>query len=365
MKILIVANFPASDHSIATQLRGFAGGYRGIGHETSVLGSTAKSRGGKTPDALIAAADYVHFLYHGSGDPFLTRAWKSAVRRSKPYGVTFEGHPLNGMSAVDAIRQRRFLRAAAWTTAVSGYSAGKLLKGLPYLKKKLWIVPNGLDQSVVDLVSGRGTRERSSAPFVFCASREEAYKGIDLLLWAWKEIAPSLGGVRLVIAGRGDDRRHFRRLARILKLGSSVRFMGKINRERVSSLMRSCLFFVLPSRDETFGLAALEAMAFGKAVLATETGPSSFIRHGRSGLLIPTKDVGALQRGLLRLSSDRKLRERLGREAAVDALSYRWEDCAWDFERLMRMAKGTAPRAPGRRPGASRRGRGPVPKSSS
>jgi glycosyltransferase involved in cell wall biosynthesis len=345
LKILIVANYPASDHSIATQLRGFAGGYRGIGHEVSVLGSTAKSRAGKTPDALIAAADYVHFLYHGSGDAFLTRAWKSVLRFSKPYGVTFEGHPMNGMSAADAGRQRRFLAAAAWATALSGYSADKLLQSRPYLKEKLWIVPNGLDQSVIDLIrSGKSRTSRSPRPFVFCASRQESYKGIDLLLWAWKEIRPSMGSVRLLIAGRNDERRHFRRLAKILGLGSSVRFLGILDRDRVSDMMRDCLFFVMPSRDETFGLAALEAMAFGKAVLATKTGPSEFIRNGRSGLLVAPKDVGALQRGLSRLLADGKLRKRLGREAARDALKYPWEASARRFERLMLESAGTGRR---------------------
>jgi glycogen(starch) synthase len=317
------------------QLRGFADGYHQLGHRVTVLSTASRPRCRKSPIRLIAEADFIQFLYHGIWNRKLVAVWSEVLRQSKPYGVTFEGHPKVRMGAGEARQLRSFLLSAAWTSALTAYSANEILKRLPYLES-LPIVPNGLDQRVIDLVREQRLPSPPPArPFVFCAARQVPYKGIDLLLWAWKDIAVRFPDVQLLVVGRIGHRRHYRRLADILKLGDRVRLLGKIDHSRVCALMQTCLFFVLPSREESFGFAALEAMAFGKAVLATATGPSAFIRDGKSGILIAPNDIAALTRGMARLLTDRDLRANLGRHAKKTALRYRWKKSARCFEHLI------------------------------
>ncbi len=340
MKILVCEHCPASDHSIRTQLKGITVGYRHLGHEPAVWGTRRVP--GRTLPGLVRWADFVHFLYHGIGlsereDRLLRRAWQAAVAGRKPYGVTFQGHPRTRITPPKARWQRQFLVHAAWASALTPFSARRIVHVLPYMRGRLTIVPNGLDREAIASAAELGlarTTARASKPFVFCAAREDGYKGLDVLLWAWKDVAAQHPDVRLIIAGRSDPRRRMRRLARLI--GVDARFLGALPRRRVCELMRACLFFTLPSRDESFGMAALEAMAFGRAVLATRTGPSAFIASGRTGLLVPPKDPGALRSGLLRLLEDRCLRSRLGQAASRAAARLRWEDSARAFERLIR-----------------------------
>lgn len=103
-------------------------------------------------------------------------------------------------------------------------------------------------------------------------------------------LLPSHLPTKLLMVGDGPDRSAAEREARDLGIAERVFFLGKL-KNPLEALAISDLF-VLPSESESFGLAALEAMACGVPVVATEAGGlPEVIRHGVSGMLSPVGDV--------------------------------------------------------------------------
>jgi glycosyltransferase involved in cell wall biosynthesis len=127
--------------------------------------------------------------------------------------------------------------------------------------------------------------------------------------------ASSRAPVHVWLAGEGDLRGVLKTQARRRGLAERIHFLG--SRSDVFALMRCADLISLPSRFEGHPLALLEAMALGKAVVASSVGgvPET-VRDGETGLLVPRGDVRALARALAQLRDDGALRTRLGREAA-------------------------------------------------
>ncbi|HSM61642.1 MAG TPA: glycosyltransferase family 4 protein [Longimicrobiales bacterium] len=132
-------------------------------------------------------------------------------------------------------------------------------------------------------------------------------KGFDVLLHA----AAACGRPDLVlwIAGEGPERAGLERLA--ADLGVRARLLGQ--REDVPELLAAADLVVMPSRREGLGVAALEAMAAGRPLIASRVGGlGEAVEHERSGLLVPPGDVAGLAGALDRLAADPELRARLG-----------------------------------------------------
>ncbi|HEX5631596.1 MAG TPA: N-acetyl-alpha-D-glucosaminyl L-malate synthase BshA [Gemmatimonadales bacterium] len=119
----------------------------------------------------------------------------------------------------------------------------------------------------------------------------------------------------LVMVGDGPDRPDAEKEAEELGVAQDVRFLGRL--ESVASLLQGCELFLLPSTTESFGLAALEAMACGSVVVATRTGGlPEVIEDGRSGILEPVGSVEAMGRRAVELLRDPE-RYRVMREAGL------------------------------------------------
>jgi len=140
------------------------------------------------------------------------------------------------------------------------------------------------------------------------------YKGLDILLRAL--VGTSL---RVVIAGDGPLRASLEDQARVLGVLPRVSFAGKVADHELAAFYQAADFFVLPSTTpaEMFGIALVEAMACGKAVISTAlpTGVREVNAAGVSGLEVPPGDPTALRAAMLQLAEDRGLRERLGTAA--------------------------------------------------
>lgn len=107
----------------------------------------------------------------------------------------------------------------------------------------------------------------------------------------------------LVMVGDGPDRADAEKEAGELGVQEDVRFLGRL--ESVATLLQGCEVFLLPSTSESFGLAALEAMACGAVVVATRTGGlPEVIDDGRTGILEPVGSVEAMGRRAVELLRD-------------------------------------------------------------
>ncbi len=157
-------------------------------------------------------------------------------------------------------------------------------------------------------------------PLVVGIGRLVPQKGFDVLVRAFADAAPRLPGWQLLIAGEGPERQSLQSLAHELGVADRVALPGVVRDN--DGLLRRASIFVLASRFEGFPNALAEAMASGRAVVATDcpTGPRELTRDGTAGLLVPVDNVAAMSGALQRLGHDGELRRRLG-EAAVAAVA--------------------------------------------
>ena len=169
---------------------------------------------------------------------------------------------------------------------------------------KVTTVLNGIaDPRIAALRSPEEVRRElglhSDTRLIVCAARLEAEKGIGTLIEAMGRVVGDHPTV-CAIAGAGSQRDQIQRSIESANLTSRVRLLGF--RDNVHSLMLAADVFVLPSPDEPFGLALVEAMALGKPVVACRSaGPLEIVADGDSGLLVPPGDGVAMADAISRL----------------------------------------------------------------
>lgn len=124
--------------------------------------------------------------------------------------------------------------------------------------------------------------------------------------------------IKLLLVGDGPDRMPAEHLARELGIYDDVRFMGK--QEAVQEILSVADIFVMPSGSETFGLAALEAMACGVPVVASNIGGlPELIDHGENGFLCPVNNVDAFAERIRQIISSDTLQAKMGAAALKKA----------------------------------------------
>jgi L-malate glycosyltransferase len=123
----------------------------------------------------------------------------------------------------------------------------------------------------------------------------------------------------LMLVGDGPERASVEKLAGSLGVADHVALLGE--QLRMGPLFAQADLFVLPSEHESFGLAALEALASGVPVVATDVGGlPEVVRHAETGWLVPAHNPPALAAAILKLLADEPLRAAMGRAARMDAL---------------------------------------------
>jgi glycosyltransferase involved in cell wall biosynthesis len=172
--------------------------------------------------------------------------------------------------------------------------------GLP--PERIIVKPNAVPDPGAPAPPGRGA---------IYVGRLSAEKGLALLLDAWRTLpdAPSLA-----IVGGGPDEAALRERARGIP---GVSFLGEVARERVPELLAKAAFAVAPSLCyEAFALSVAEAMAAGRAVVASDAGAMvELVEPGANGLLFRSGDAASLASACRRLLGDAELVAALGRES--------------------------------------------------
>ncbi|MEQ1855824.1 MAG: glycosyltransferase family 4 protein [Longimicrobiales bacterium] len=166
----------------------------------------------------------------------------------------------------------------------------------------------------------------SSRPLVVCAGRLTREKGFAHLFRAFDRVLDHLETREprplLVCMGSGPVEAELRSLASSLENGRDIRMLGYVPNAR--RVLAAAQVAVVPSIwDEAFGLAALEPLACGVPVIASAAGGlPEIVEHGRTGLLVPPADEGALTQSLLELIRDPALCRRMGTAGRERALTH-------------------------------------------
>lgn len=158
---------------------------------------------------------------------------------------------------------------------------------------------------------------------VLFLSRLHPKKGVDLLIEAVARIKADVPGVRLLLAGPGDAAYvdYLRGLVRQWRLDECVEFLGMVQGDAKTSLYQAADVFILPTRQENFGLVLAEAMACGTPVITTR-GTDIWREVERGGGRIVELSIAAIADELVRASKDEGLRSTgaMGREFVFEWL---------------------------------------------
>lgn len=193
--------------------------------------------------------------------------------------------------------------------AVSCHVARRLRQVFGIPERKIAVVHNAIPLAAerpVEAVGAPGERQPNGSPSVLTIARLDPQKGLDYLL----DAAARVPQARFALAGDGPERARLEARARALGLEDRVSFLGY--RRDIPELLARCDLFVLPSLFEGLPLAALEAMAAGRPVIATAVGGTDeAVIHGETGILVPPADPDALARAIRALLAAPALAERL------------------------------------------------------
>ena len=219
---------------------------------------------------------------------------------------------------------------------VSEYVRDRLSRRFRFARHKVRTIYNGVDLArfapqaeVFDLAGDAQAVAAASAPApirVVTVAHLIPHKGVDHLVRAvaLSQVRPSL-----TVVGDGPQLEALRALARELGVSDRINFAGL--RDDVNALLSGCDVFVHPAVwEEAFGLTIAEAMAAGRAVVASRTGGiPELVEDGVSGLLVPPADPAALAKALDLLGSRPDLRRKLGASARERAKQrFSLEQCA-------------------------------------
>ncbi len=260
--------------------------------------------------------------------PLLMPFLPSIIRlHGEPY--TFVKHtpdlPLTLDLRLCRILQRIALRRVRLLISPSIRHANEIWQELGKASPPLEVVPNVIAEELFAYANGTETsiKHEIDGPIVLFVGRLEHGKGVLLLLRAARRILADVPNAHFVLAGARHPalaEKEIGKLLHELPDPKRIHLLGHVPWERLLQWYSKAALCVLPSYYETFGLAALEAMAFGLPVVALSAGAlPEVVEDQTTGLLVPPQDEAALAEAILRLLRNPDMGHRLGengREAA-------------------------------------------------
>jgi glycosyltransferase involved in cell wall biosynthesis/O-antigen/teichoic acid export membrane protein len=211
--------------------------------------------------------------------------------------------------------------------------------------ERLWAMNPRLTVDVI----GNGVAAEAFQPaprmgenVVFIGRLETAQKGLDLLLQAWALACHNTPG-QLIIAGQGPDEHRLRLLATDLGVAHRVRFVGWVSGRAKYELLSSARIVAVPSRFETFGIVALEALATGTPVVAFDIPCLREVIPNGCGQRVAPFDVAAYSAALTARYRDHHWIAGAAPRARAFAARFDWDTMA-ERQRAVYAAEASSPR---------------------
>lgn len=285
--------------------------------------------------------DVIHV--HGVWDKCLRDAGQAAQREGKPLLISVHGmldpwsmrrSRLKKTAALHLLGVRSFLDNAS---AIFCGTADEAAKAEPlHIRAPIGVLANGYAPLAIGPGS-RTSRERLNATrpkvadwsrIILFYSRIHPKKGVDLLVEAFAQIAQRFPDTGLLVAGIAQDAAYAATIeARIesLGLGSRIDFTTDLTGTDSLFVLQACDIFALPSHQEGFSMAVVEAMACGKPVLVTDQCHVNEISSWRAGVVVPVS-VEGLVSGLAQLLAldDTALEQTGARGRAIALEQFSW-----------------------------------------
>jgi glycosyltransferase involved in cell wall biosynthesis len=258
-------------------------------------------------------------------------AYSAINARGLPSVVAIHSNDATPVMVKTLNRAQRLRRVLASVDAI--ILVGSALRTRPELPRsqgRILVIGNGVSRNDVESICAHAKPRNFNGPLTLISvSVLFEGKGIQYSLRA-------LAGLKLaghsnwtyIVIGSGPYEHALRNLVGELELDSQVMFAGQLTNGEVLRALSRCHVFLLPSYFEAFGVAHLEAMAMGCVPIAVRgQGPSDFIDHLKTGLLVEAKSPGSILEILRLMFSDRGLLGSMAANGQRLALAeYTWED---------------------------------------
>jgi N-acetyl-alpha-D-glucosaminyl L-malate synthase BshA len=253
---------------------------------------------------------HVHYAIPHSVSALLARQMLAARGKRLPFVTTLHGTDITlvGLDRSYLPITRYSIQESDGVTSISQYLKDKTLEDFG-ITREIAVIPNFVNCDVYtpvrDETARREARTRlvgADEPILIHLSNFRPVKRVVDVVKVFAQVARTIPA-QLVLVGDGPDRSAAEWLAHDLGLQGRVHFLGK--QDRVNELLPLADLMVMPSQLESFGLAALEAMACKVPPIATRVGGvPELIDHGETGLLFAVGDVDGMAKGAIGLLQD-------------------------------------------------------------
>jgi len=258
----------------------------------------------------------------------------------KPYILTIHGIPKSPLYLGKRLLKYAFLlytkligrRTVEGATKVTAISRAIAKEAIAYGARpsQIVVIPNGIDPNYAINVKQGEFRKKYGIPLdkkiILCIGRLHPRKGFQYVIAAMPRILREEPNAVLVIVGDGPYRRVLEALAKKLGVERNVIFTGYVNEQAKKEALADADVVVIPSLIEPFGLVALEAMAMGRPIIASNIdGLRDFLIHEVNALLIPPTCTSCIIASLLSLLRDSSKSKALCKNATKTAITYSWD----------------------------------------
>ncbi len=343
--VTLVALEPQADQATLHRAYGDIPGFRRVRQEyvpaggwlEQVLARSARAR----LQSLIAEHAFVHV--HGIWRPHLLQAARTAAALDRPYAISPHGMLSTWSLEQKAIKKRlalhwgwrQALERAAFIHVLNRDEADAVARVCA--ARRLVTVPNGVNLAEVnrqppwETVRSRYPQLNPSRYIAF-VGRLHHSKGLDLLATAFAVVAAEVPDVRLVVMGpEFGAGPAFRAQVQRLGIAHRVDLLGPVYGCDKAAILHHAACFCLPSRQEGFSMAIVEALAFGLPAVITEACHFPEVAEAQAGYVVPL-DGGAIGRALIGLLRDETRRVRCADAARrLSHGRYQWGQIANEF----------------------------------
>lgn len=231
--------------------------------------------------------DIVHLHYVGAPALYVLGAKK---RLSFPLVISVHGSDVEDFISKQSFQKKRLLctlQQADFVTANAEHLMRKMTDAGVIKNHKGSVIPMGFSSEDYN----KAAAYSSSVPYLFAAGRFIHKKGFDVLIHAFSRLIKKADYPgNLLIAGAGEELGNYRRLCEEMKLKERVVFLGLLDSQTLAGVMKGCDLFVVPSREEAFGIVVLEALYAGKKVVASRAGGIPDIMKDNPQMLTSVND---------------------------------------------------------------------------
>jgi glycosyltransferase involved in cell wall biosynthesis len=257
--------------------------------------------------------DHVH---NHIGDQSGTVTMLAARLAGIGYSITFHGWPVFFDAKYSRIKEK--VLGARFTRSISYFCRSQLMMFSESDDPNSFkVVHCGLS---IEKYGYRPPNERVKR--LFCAARLSPEKGFSFLIHALKLLLDDGHELELRLAGDGPSKAQLEILANRLGISDRIHFLGYLGEDEVIRELQAADLFILPSFVEGLPVSAMEAMAIGVPVIATNiAGTSELIQDGKTGLLVRPSDSKALANAVITMMENYSFRLRaaeLGRKKVID-----------------------------------------------